>query len=274
MERVASLEGMALHAGVAVRVVLHAAPGPTRFVQHGRAAALADLHVARADAGVCLVGPGGAPAIDLCEHLLAAMGGMGVRDGVEVHVDGPELPLLDGGAAAWVAALERIGAPRGPAALEVARAARFAEGNACYRLEPSDTMRIEVDVEFPAPVGREQAAWSGDADDFRQRIAPARTFGWVADHADLLVRGRARGARAASGLLVFDGDAPLAGCAPPGPDECARHKLLDLIGDLATAGGLRSGILHAHRPGHAATHAVVRRALAEGALVAVAGSVR
>ncbi|MEJ7734590.1 MAG: UDP-3-O-acyl-N-acetylglucosamine deacetylase, partial [Polyangiaceae bacterium] len=173
-----------------MRVELHARPGPIRFVQQGRGAALADLRVVRADAGVRLVGPGGAPAVDLCEHLLAALAGTGVRDGVEVRVDGPELPLLDGGAASFAAALLDIQAPRGPAALQVVRAARFAEGAACYRLEPSDDMRIEVEVEFPPPVGRERAEWSGDADDFVRRIAPARTFGWRSDHAALLARGR------------------------------------------------------------------------------------
>jgi UDP-3-O-[3-hydroxymyristoyl] N-acetylglucosamine deacetylase len=127
-------------------------------------------------------------------------------------------------------------------------------------------MHIEVEVEFPPPVGSERAAWAGDADDFLRRIAPARTFGWKADHEALLARGRAHGAQAAPGLLVFDGALPMAGCAPPLPGECARHKLLDLIGDLALAGSLQRGRLHASRPGHAATHAVVRRALAAGAL--------
>lgn len=271
MAREVSLQGMALHAGVPARAVLRAAPGPVRVVQGGHAAALAELRVVRADAGVSVVGPGGAPAIDLCEHLLAALGGAGVHNGVEVEVEGPELPLLDGGAAAFCDALAAIDAPRSLASLHVARAGRFAEGDACYRLEPSEAMHIEVDVEFPAPVGRERAAWSGDARDFRQRIAPARTFGWKADHAALLARGRARGAAALAGLLVFDGDGVLDGCAPPSPQECARHKLLDLVGDLTLHGGMRRGRLHASRPGHAATHAVVRRALAEGVL-ALAGS--
>jgi UDP-3-O-[3-hydroxymyristoyl] N-acetylglucosamine deacetylase len=262
-----TLEGTALHAGGSAAVTLAAVAGPLRLVQRGRTVPLAELRVGRTDRGVTLVSADGAVELDLCEHLLAALAGLGVTSGVEVRTDGSELPLLDGGAAELASALLSLGVPTGRSGrLEVARAATIALGDAIYSVSPEAGLAVAVDVDFPAPVGHQRARWLGDAADFLRRIAPARTFGWRAEHQALLARGRARGV-AQPGLLVFTEDGVLDGCRPPEPDECARHKLLDLLGDLMAHGGLARGGLHAHRPGHAATHAFVAEAIRTGALV-------
>jgi UDP-3-O-[3-hydroxymyristoyl] N-acetylglucosamine deacetylase len=261
-----SLEGTALHAGVPARVELRRVPGPIRFVREGRAASLEEMRLENVDRGVALAGPGGAPKVDLCEHLLAALGGLGVFAGVEVEVEGPELPLLDGGALAFAEALRALELPRGVGCLVVAREAELRHGAALYRLRPADGLRVEVTVDFPPPVGRESACWDGDPDDFVARVAPARTFGWRDEHRALLARERARGADQA-GLLVFDDGKVMSGCRPAEPGECARHKLLDLIGDLTVHGGLARGRVEAERPGHAATHACLAAALREGSVV-------
>src|SRR5690606_8548586 len=107
------------------------------------------------------------------------------------------------------------------------------------------------------------AAWRGDPDDFRERIAPARTFGFAHELDSLLARDLARHVDPAS-VVVLAVDRVLSAGPPFRADEPARHKLLDLIGDLYAHGGPPAGTVHAIRPGHAATHEAVRRALEEG----------
>jgi UDP-3-O-[3-hydroxymyristoyl] N-acetylglucosamine deacetylase len=261
------LRGVALHRGGPATVCLEAAAGPITIVQRGAEASLAEFHVARADRGVTLASADGRVRVDLVEHLFAALGGLDVRAGVRVTVDDDELPLLDGGARLFAEAILALGLARevGPRTLVITRNASISRGNAVYDFATGSGVTIEVDVEFRAPVGRESAAWSGDAADFVERIAPARTFGWADEHAALLASGRAA-AVDLEAVLVYGDDGAIAGCKPAAKDEAARHKLLDLIGDLAIHGGPPRGSLTVRRPGHAATHAVVAEAIATGVL--------
>jgi UDP-3-O-[3-hydroxymyristoyl] N-acetylglucosamine deacetylase len=202
--------------------------------------------------------------MDLVEHLLAAIGGLGVASGVRIETDDAELPLLDGGALRFAEALVSIDPPRGRG-LRVAQAAELSHGRSVYRFTPGEAPRLRVAIDFPPPVGRQEAAWDGDPADFVARIAPARTFGWISELDALLATGRAAGADLAS-VLVLDDAGPIPGCRPAGPDEPARHKLLDLIGDLALHGGPPRGTVDATLPGHTATHAIAARALGDGVL--------
>ena len=261
------LRGVALHRGGPAEVRLARTAGPITLAQRGAEAPLAALHVARADRGVTLASADGRVRVDLVEHLFAALGGLGVSAGVHIAVDGDELPLLDGGALRFAEAILALGVTREPArrALVITRRASIARGAAVYELAPGPDVELRVDVEFRAPVGRESAAWRGDAADFLARIAPARTFGWADEHAALLASGRAA-AVDLDAVLVFDERGAIPGCRSAAKDECARHKLLDLIGDLAIHGGPPRGSITASHPGHAATHAVVAEALALGVL--------
>jgi UDP-3-O-[3-hydroxymyristoyl] N-acetylglucosamine deacetylase len=214
---------------------------------------------------VCVADAAGLVAIDLVEHLLAAFGGLGIRDGVGVRVEGPELPLLDGGARAFVDALQRLEAPPSPPTLVVAREGTLTHGRSSYRFTPGEGVSLGVAVAFREPVGAGEARWDGDPVDFAARIAPARTFGFVEEHAALLASGRARAVDPRA-VVVFGPEGPLYDASLSGPDEPARHKLLDLTGDLALYGGPPRGEIFASWPGHAATHAIVREALASGLL--------
>lgn len=245
------------------------ADGPVVLAQRGAAAALGDLRVERADRGVTVASADGRVSVDLVEHLLAAVGGLGVAGGLRIATDGDEIPLLDGGAARFTAAIRALDPPRGRR-LVVARAGSFEHQRSRYRFAPGPSPVVRVEVDFPAPVGRQRAAWDGDPEDFAARIAPARTFGWVHELAALRAAGRAAEVDLGS-VVVFDGDGVLAGCRPPDADEPARHKLLDLVGDLALHGGPPCGLVEAFAPGHAATHAVAARALAEGVLALEVG---
>lgn len=137
-------------------------------------------------------------------------------------------------------------------------------GDATYRLTPSASVEVTVKVHFDHPtLGTEEATWEGDPDDFVRRIAPARTFGFMRDAAELWARDRALGVDLDS-VIVFTDTGVLPGCRPPEKSELARHKLLDLVGDWACYGGPPLGRLEASRPGHGKTHEAVRRALLEG----------
>lgn len=268
MESSVVLRGAALHRGGPAGVRIARVSGPIVIAQRGAEARLCELAPVRTDRGVTVSTADGRVRVDLIEHLLAAIGGLGVSGGLRLAIDGDEVPLLDGGAARFAEAIARLGLdpPRGRR-LQVARAGSFEHQRSRYRFTPGPAVSLRVAVEFPAPVGRQEAAWDGDAGDFARRIAPARTFGWTHELAALRAAGRAADVDLAS-VIVFDGDRVLPGCAPPDADEPARHKLLDLIGDLALHGGPPVGSIEAFLPGHTATHAVVARALAEGVLVA------
>jgi UDP-3-O-[3-hydroxymyristoyl] N-acetylglucosamine deacetylase len=259
------LRGVALHRGGPAEVRLARREGPIVFVRGAVEARLDELVVVRTDRGVTVATADGRLRVDLVEHVLAAIGGLGVCAGLAIDVIGDELPLLDGGSSELADALARLELPRGRT-LRVAREATLEHGRSRYHFAPSSGTRVSVDVDFPAPVGRQRAAWDGEASDFRARIAPARTFGWAHEAEELRRAGRAAAVDLAS-VLVFDERGPIAGCKPPSEDEPARHKLLDLIGDLAFYGGPPVGLVDAFLPGHGASHAVISRARAERILV-------
>lgn len=260
-----ALRGVALHRGDAVAVRLSPAPGPIVIAQRGAEAELHDLRVIRADRGVTIASADERVRLDLVEHLFAAVGGLGVGAGLRIVTEDLELPLLDGGAKQYAEALQALRIPRAPRHLFIAREATLRHGASVYRFSPADEPCIRVEVAFRPPVGQQSAAWDGDAADFVQRIAPARTFGWADEYAALRAAGRAASVDLES-VLVFDGAGVLSGCRPAEPAEAARHKLLDLIGDLALHGGPPRGVTEAFAPGHTATHAVVAEALARGVL--------
>jgi UDP-3-O-[3-hydroxymyristoyl] N-acetylglucosamine deacetylase len=269
------LEGYALHAGIKTAVVLAPHHGPVTLGRGSSQARLEQLRVVSTDAAVRVAGEDGVE-IELVEHFLAALGGLGIRDGVAAMVDGPEFPLLDGGARELADALAALRLPRATPALAVTRSSVLTIGASSYAFETGAAIEVGVEVDFAHPdIGRQGATWAGDATDFRERIARARTFGFSRDADNLRVRGRAQlcwsdepEARLAlaRGLVAYDASLPWPGAAPPERDEAARHKLLDLIGDLTFYGGPPQGRIVALRPGHAATHHIVPQALRLGLL--------
>ena len=210
--------------------------------------------------------PGGAARLATVEHLFAALGGLSIHEGVAIEVEGREVPLLDGGASAFVAALRALGLSGSEPSLRVVSEAVFEVGQSRYELAPMDGVVVEVEIDFGDPRIAPRARWEGDASDFARRIAPARTFGFEREVPELLARGLA-GHVAPESVIVIGDDRVLAAGAPYSADEPARHKLLDLVGDLWLHGGPPRGRVRATRPGHAATHEAVRRALASGAMV-------
>lgn len=256
--------GTGLHTGAQCAVGLRRRSGGLAFVQDGHSAALDELSVVRADRGVQVRSDSGLE-VDLVEHLLAAMAGLSIRRGLEVELTGPEVPLLDGGALEISRALGALDPPRDPPGLRVAQAGDIHVDGTRYVFEPGDAVEIEVDVEFRG-VGPESARWSGDANEFLLEIAPARTFGY-SDEADQLRETGRAGYVDPRAVIVLEPDGSVAPPGePPGPAELARHKLLDLLGDLYLFGGPPLGRLRASRPGHARNQRAMRQALEYGLL--------
>lgn len=260
-----ALGGTALHAGVPSAVLFAAHDGPVVLAQNGRAMPLDRWVVARADAGVCVRSPDGMASVDLVEHVLAAVGGLGIEHGLRIVVDGPEPPLVDGGAAAFASAIGRLRiAPVRQRTCRVVKRDRVEIGSSIYEVEPSDRVSVEVAIEFDHPlVVVQRAVWDGSAAAFERAIAPARTFGFLAQWGALKAAGRAKGANTRDVVVLCpDGTSP--SDPRPEPDECVRHKLLDLIGDMTLTGGVPLGRVRVQRPGHRTNLEAMRRLLASG----------
>lgn len=264
------LEGVGLHSGQPSRVVLQAEPGPVRLRVGvgGLEARIDELRVASTARATTVEAHGGRLRVGTVEHAFAALAGLSIHEGVTLEVHGPEMPLLDGGASAWCAAIADLGAASSPPRLRVARAAAFDVGPSRFELAPADGDFVEVviRVDFDDARLAPEASWAGDAADFVERIAPARTFALAREVDELARRGLARHVDPAC-VVVLAPDAVLHAGRPFSPDEPARHKLLDLLGDLYLHGGPPIGRVRALRPGHAVNARALRRAIEEGVLV-------
>lgn len=263
--------GLGLHTGKFCSLRLARAEGPVHLVGKLGRAPRSALEVVRADRGVKVRTNSAGLELDLVEHLLGALCGLGIELGVSIEVQGSEVPLLDGGAADITRALLALGAPRAPPSWRVVRGGEVDVDGSRYVFEPADRVEVEVEVEFGPPIsGVERASWDGCAESFVETIAPARTFGVHAEADQLRRRGRA-GHVDPRAVIVFEADGTVMPPGePPKPGELARHKLLDLLGDAYLFGGRLEGRLVARRPGHARNHYALRQALQRGLVAPIA----
>lgn len=261
-----TLEGHGLHGGKRSRIVLARGPSgaETSFLHHGVRLPLSAAVPSGARRSTELAW--GAFTVRTTEHLLAALAALGLHRGVTIAIEeGDEVPLLDGGAALFVAALRELAiAPSSPR-LVVARDAELALDRTSIRFEVAPERAVAVTIDFGDARLAPDASWDGTEQGFAT-IAPARTFGFGHELVALADRGLASHVSRESVVVVTD-EAILSAGPPFSSDEPARHKLLDLVGDLFVRGGPPRGRVHARLPGHAATHALVARALREGVLV-------
>jgi UDP-3-O-[3-hydroxymyristoyl] N-acetylglucosamine deacetylase len=203
------------------------------------------------------------------EHLLAALSALGI-DNALVELDGPEVPALDGSAAPFVFLIDCAGnvaqpAPRGR--IEVRRVVRVTEGNAFAELRPAAPgargLEMAMSIDFAAAaIGRQALSLHLSERSFRHELAAARTFTLMEEVAQLRAAGLAQGGSLDNAVVVDE-----ARVLNPGglrmPDEFARHKLLDAIGDLALAGMPLCGRFFAHRSGHALNNRLLRALFAD-----------
>ena len=199
--------------------------------------------------------------ISTTEHLLSALIGMGV-DNVIVELDNLELPILDGSALPYVQAFLEVGIRtqrRRRETIRILHDVEVREGNKFIGVYPGSGYSIQYAIDFPAPVGQQRAYVDLAAETYGAAIAPARTFGYKADEKKLRDMGLIRGAGPES-AIILGSNGPMNGPLRF-PDEYVRHKVLDLIGDLALAGRRIEGHVVAERAGHAMHTALVSRLL-------------
>lgn len=256
--------GVGLHSGAPVNMRLLPAPGGSGIVFRRTDLDNFEIpavgrNVAKVSYATSLMRQG--VLISTTEHLLSALVGMGV-DNVIVELDNLELPILDGSAQPYVEAILRVGIRaqrRHREYLRVLKPVEVQEGNKFIGVYPGSGYRIQYAIEFPAPIGQQSASIDLAASNYGTCIAPARTFGYKADEKRLRDMGLIRGASAENAIIL--------GANGPenGPlrftEEYVRHKILDLIGDLALAGRRIEGHVVAERAGHAMHTALVSRLL-------------
>ncbi|WP_407147968.1 UDP-3-O-acyl-N-acetylglucosamine deacetylase [Bradyrhizobium sp. ORS 86] len=268
----ATVTGVGVHSGQPVNLTLGPAPVDAGFIFIRTGLEGSDREIqADADAVIAtefatVLGDREGPLVSTAEHVLAALRGMGV-DNATVEVDGPEVPIMDGSAAAFVAAIEQAGVVTQPAVrrfIQVLKPVQIKIGESVGELRPfAGGFRAEVEIDFTNPViGRQSFSFDLSPESFRRDISRARTFGCVGDTARLWSAGFALGA-SFENTVVFDETRLL---NPEGlryGDECVRHKVLDVIGDLALAGLPLLGIYRSKRGGHKLNHAVLKALLAD-----------
>ena len=195
------------------------------------------------------------------EHLMAAFHAYGITN-VLVKMQA-EVPILDGSALELCALLDEAGILDQAATVEeIVIDERYAVGadepdRKGIAIEPADAFIVHYTLDYPAPIGRQEFEFRlSDLETFRREIAPARTFGFVQEIEQLEQMGLAAGGRLNNCILV--GEEGVVNAPLRFPDEFARHKILDVIGDLYLLGRPVRGKITARMTGHSDNAALLR----------------
>jgi UDP-3-O-[3-hydroxymyristoyl] N-acetylglucosamine deacetylase / 3-hydroxyacyl-[acyl-carrier-protein] dehydratase len=250
------IEGAGLHTGEPVRLRFQPA-GPGTGIRFRRVdldgspeVTVSLEHVTHTDLGTTL--GDGAAEVRTVEHLMGAMGACAVDNAV-IDISGPEVPILDGSFRPFVDAIRGAGLEEQDAQARVwaVTSPVVVDGpnGGHYVCAPAADLRVSATIEFDHPLVRRQfASFNIDAT-FPDEIAPARTFGFLRDRDMLQARGLALGASFDNTVVL--GDDGIESGELRFPDEFVRHKIGDLVGDLAVLGGRVTGHVVADRPSHA-----------------------
>lgn len=264
LARDAVLEGIGVHTGKPATLTIKPSP-PDAGVVFARTdlpaapSIPADLeHVTATELGTS-VGAGGVDVLTV-EHVLAALAATEV-DNATLELDGPEVPILDGSFAPWVSAIQEAGREAQEVEAEVVEVTDPIsvedDHGGTYVALPGSGFRISATIEFDHPaIGLQHGRFKIDHEGFQDDLAHARTFGFHAEAEALRAQGLARGASLAN-TIVLDGS----GVMNDGlryPDEFLRHKVGDIVGDLALMGGRFRGNVVAEHPSHRGNIALAR----------------
>jgi UDP-3-O-[3-hydroxymyristoyl] N-acetylglucosamine deacetylase len=269
-----SFQGVGLHSGAAVAMRLISAPAGSGIVFRRSDLDNFEIpatgrNVARVSYATSLMRQG--VLIQTVEHLLSALIGLGV-DNLIVEIDNLEVPILDGSSLPYVTAILASGLKRQRRKREYIRILKPIEvrepspcGEKFIGVYPGDGYSIRYSIDFPEPIGHDTFVGDLEAGTYADLIAPARTFGFKEDEAMLRDMGLIRGVSDESAIILTRSTPAHAGSVQNGPlrfpDEFVRHKVLDLIGDLALAGRRIWGRVVAERAGHAMHTALVQKLL-------------
>ena len=267
LSRSASAKGAGLHSGAEAQVRLLGAPAGAGvrfrrtdldgFVVEARAA-----NIAKVSYATSLMKKG--VFISTTEHLLSALIGCGISNAI-VELDNLEVPILDGSALPFVELIEAA-RPRRQSrrrrVMKIVEPLELREGKKFIGVYPASSYRLHYEIDFPHPViGRQRFSFELTPESYRKELAPARTFGFLADFDAMRRQGLIRGGSLENAVVldpqrVVNGDLRFR-------DEFVRHKMLDLIGDLALLGAPLEAEVVADRAGHALHTALVQRLLQE-----------
>jgi UDP-3-O-[3-hydroxymyristoyl] N-acetylglucosamine deacetylase len=250
-----SISGVGLHSGIYTRVELHPAEsGAGIFFTRTDLDGLRIPALQAATTALDYATSVGKDDVQVgtVEHLLSALMACGITD-VDIRIDGPEVPIVDGSALPFLHLIDAAGArPLGTEipVLRLREPVEVIDGDKRIRMTPSNKLAIHYRIDFNHPViGRESFHFDFGHDNFLRKIAPARTFGFLRDVEKMRAAGLARGGSVENAIVLDDRG------VVNGPlrfrDEFVRHKILDLIGDLALIGRPIVGEITAHRAGHA-----------------------
>lgn len=258
-----TLAGVGLHGGGSSIVRLSPGSRGLRILDDGGFVEFRKCTVEPSPRCTRLVLPSGR-TVDMVEHLLAAIRIEGVSD-VDITVIGREVPILDGSARPWAGLMRSVGfrsvAPDSPP-LVVSRPFSWSRGRSRYLARPGD-FALRCTVRFPGTcVGEQSLSVDGRTID---ALLDARTFVFEKDLDALRAAGLARGG-SLSNAVVFGREGPLNPEGLRAPDECARHKALDFLGDMMLSGAAVIGRFEVDCPGHSANHGFRQALAASGAL--------
>ena len=257
--------GVGLHSGAPVHLkILPGAPGSgivfRRVDLDGFEVQAIGRNVARVSYATSLMKKG--VLISTTEHLLSAFTGVGIDNAI-VELDNLELPILDGSARPFVQMIQKAGIRQQRKArtyLRIVREIELREGDKFIAVYPADAYSVSYSINFPHPlIGKQTFCVRLTNGSFLKEVAPARTFGFLHEADAMRQQGLIRGASTENAIVLNRHEV----LNPPlrFPDEFVRHKVLDLIGDLALIGKQILGSVVADRAGHAMHTALVSRIL-------------
>jgi UDP-3-O-[3-hydroxymyristoyl] N-acetylglucosamine deacetylase len=271
VRRPVDVSGVGLHSGVPVNIRILPAPVSTGIVfvrtDLERFPVQASWrHVARVSYATSLMRQG--VLISTTEHLLSVFYSMGI-DNAYVEIDNLEVPILDGSGLPFVELLEKAGRRnhrRLRRYLRIRRPVEVTDQGKRISILPADSFRLTCEIRFDhSLVGAQMLELEVTPERYAAEIAPARTFGFAKDLDQLRDMGLIRGA-SLDNAVCFNGREVMNPGGLRFPDECCRHKALDLIGDLALVGKPLLGHVVAERAGHAMHTALVSRLMSDSSL--------
>jgi len=274
IQRPIEASGVGLHSGVAVKIRILPAPPSTGIVflrtdLNNFAISASYKHVARVSYATSLMRQG--VLISTTEHLLSVLYSTGI-DNAFIEIDNLEVPILDGSGQPFVDLIQEAGIRtyrRRKRYLRVKRPVSVEGNGKRITILPADSFLLTCDIFFDHPlVGRQSMDLELTPERYAAEIAPARTFGFEKELAEMRNMGLIRGA-SLENAVCFDGDRVLNPGGLRFPDECCRHKALDLIGDLALIGRPLLGHVIAERAGHAMHVALVAKIMSDPELYEV-----
>ena len=264
------VSGIGLHTGVPVNLRITPAPAGTGIVFRRSdldyfPIAASWKHVARVSYATSLMRQG--VLIQTTEHLLSTLYSFAV-DNAFVEIDNLEVPILDGSGKPFVDLLRAAGVRplrKQRKYLRIRRPVTVEDGMKRISIIPDDVFRLTCEIDFPNPIGKQSLQMEVTPERYAAELSPARTFGFEHELDQLREMGLIRGATLDSAVCFTR-----KGVLNPGglrfPDECCRHKALDLIGDLALLGRPLLGHVIAERAGHAMHTALVARFMSDPSL--------